>query len=272
MRNFVEIILVLLFLVSCSTGTHQSSDQVLLNRKQVSHLLYTQLKKRKLQKAGQYLVFLEAPVNIKEKLLFAQYHLMACNPKQSLSYITPNMGPEKELIKAVIWGMVSIERKTKKETSHKSKDTNRKFVYPIDSGEVWPDEWRDITPLNGYCEQIPLSRKEYRKLLKDFSFKTFHAIPEQLIHRDFGLISLAVDLGYAFLNIGAILAKYKNKKENSYYKYLENIILHKNKTDQIRVEKEDKEGQFNLSTLKVRSIRMNPEKIEIPFILGDNFL
>lgn len=254
-------------LISCSSRPVRKIEMA---RKQATKHLYKQLEARNLIKSGQYIVYLGGPRTEKEKILFAQFHLMSCNFKKSLDYLKEVNRQEKVLMKAVISGIVSIERNSLTKERKKAAK-NISYVYPIDSGEVWPDEWKDIGAKKGYCQKIGTSKKKYRKFLKNLSLDSFKKIPDKVLLRDFDLVSLGVDLGYKFQKIDSILDRFKSKKDNPYYKYLESLYFEENE-GRLNVEKKNKKGEITLSTFKIRTNRIEPKEIKIPFVLGENFL
>lgn len=268
MKRKFFIIISLLFNFSCSIQHNNLNKK--FDRSKATQQLYFHLSNRDLQKAGRYIIFLEGPQTEKESLLFAQFHLMSCNPRMSLKYIEKIMTVEKDLIEGVIAGMVSIDRVSQPIKSANNKKSQ--LIFPIDDGEIWPDEWRDIGTANGFCKKISLSQKEYRTLLKNYSLEKFNGLPEEVFLRDFSLISLGIDLGYTFKNPHAILKKFKNKKESSYYKYIENIYTQETKENNVKVQENDNEGELVLSIFKTKRDQIEPKKIKIPFVLKENFL
>lgn len=272
MKNFFLIII--FFFVSCS-GLSTKQPEINLDRDEVAKELFVLLKTRDLKKASQHITYLNEPQNRRESLLFSQYHFMSCNLKKSLKYLPqgPEVETEEKLFKSTMAGIISIQRQNdKEENMEKISDSENLTIFPIDSQEVWRDEWEDISPAAGFCSNLPFAKNDFQNQLLRYSKETLNSMPEEVLLRDFDLLALAIDLGYRFNRPEIILSHYHEHKDNPYYKYIEKEYLKKTKENNIKVKSQEGTGEIILSDFILKKDIFVPRPIKIPFLLGNSLL
>lgn len=190
------------------------------------------------EKAQRFVLYFSPPRGI-ENALLAQYYLSTCQPRAAQNAIQ-NMTPgnERNLFQAVLWSLVSVPRpasesgssgKNGEKMPSKSAASAKSIAYNVDAGEVWADEWEELELSEVKCVQMPIAMNaEKQKEMQAKAKKLFEILPQEYLTRDFNIISLAMDVGVTVPNIRAILDRFKDQKDNPYYRRL--IALNANAT------------------------------------------
>lgn len=210
-----------------------------------------------------------------EPELLAQYHLYNCQPQSALVAIQEIQNQqERELYEAVLAALISVERPTEQagQTSsggqtNPSSSVASQEKYAVDSGEIWRDEWEDLSFSRLGCESMPVaSNPEDRSRFQQAARERFERLPVQIYHRHFSVVALALDVGVHPPDPSELLKRYEGHSSDPYYARLQELDPSEAVQDQVTVTR-SKSDEIQLTGLVLKKLETTAAGVRVPQLI-----
>jgi hypothetical protein len=273
-RGWIAILLTLA-LSSCA-GRPLSNTEIEKNRRSFAQHLMV----KDLAHAGVFARYFSRPVGIDFENL-AQYSLLRCQPKAALGYIDRILNlKRKQFFQAVLLALVSVDRESDQDpkdlevkatlasASHSKVSPRLQRVYPVQSDEIWADEWSNLE-FSGSCNKMAvIADVKLRDKYKALSLELFKKIPQEWITSDFGAVSLAMDVGMQFEHPEQIAARFESEASNPYYRRLKGQVPDAGVARTF--EEQNRVGiEITLSALDLSVVEYVPHAVKIPILISE---
>lgn len=237
-----------------------------INLSRFSHALVS----RNVETAAKFVPLFDKSRDQIELEHLAQFYFMTCRPRRALQAIGLFQSEQrKELFQATLWSLVSVKRPNLSADKPKLKLTKAQTVTKVSDGEIWADEWADLSLDRSPCVQMQVFRKsESRMHYLEKAKVLFEKVPADEYLRDFNLVALALDCGARIPNPKMILAHFRSQSASPYYARL-----------QSKTEPLPPQGAVRVSALKKNELALSefvindefevPHQIEVPLLIDE---
>lgn len=231
------------------------------------------LEKRDLIVASKWQYYFEA-IEASQPENEAQYYLFLGQPRRAFLAIEKIRNPQrKNLFQAVLYALVSVSREavSKEESDDKVIPSSGKTqVYPIDEGEIWPDEWEEIEIVGSEGREMPVVADEETRLeFREESKRLFETLETQDFLSDFNVVSLAMDVGAKLPHPEKILVHHALEEGNPYYTRLLEETGRVNPSVLKAKSFSRKNLELRLSDLKLSLNETVSHPLQTPFLLPE---